>query len=156
MPEAPNGRNMNGTVLIPNPSVMTIDLVSRPPTTHMDHLEHFVSPPLTPGVRQGNITLDLSVAGQAIGQSYLDNLTLKPGNNLVPMTSTVNQTAIINMMVSDSNPYKDGVVPFDITGNSSVYHGEELPYFTEALSANHLTVDLNVTKALAEIGVTNL
>ncbi|KAJ5103916.1 hypothetical protein N7532_004445 [Penicillium argentinense] len=125
-----NGRNMDGTVYIPNPSVMTIEM--------------------------GNLTLDLSVAGKPMGQSFLDNLILKPGNNTIPMTSTVNQTAIISMLTSKSNPYKDGVVPFDITGNSSVYNGKTLPYFTEALSANNLTVHLNVTKALAEIGLTNL
>lgn len=72
------------------------------------------------------------------------------------MTSTVNQTAIIDLMVSHSHTYKNGIVPFDITGNSSVYNGKELPYFTDALRANHLTVGLNVTKALAEIGITNL
>ncbi|KAJ5591318.1 hypothetical protein N7450_005290, partial [Penicillium hetheringtonii] len=123
-----NGRNMKGTVYIPNPSVMTIDM--------------------------GNLTLDLSVAGKPMGQSFLDNLVLKPGNNTVPMTSTVDQTAIIKMFTADGNPYKDGVVPFDIVGNSSVYNGKELPYFTKALASNNLTVHLNVSKALAEIGLT--
>ncbi|OOQ91666.1 hypothetical protein PEBR_09010 [Penicillium brasilianum] len=122
-----NGRNMNGTVYIPNPSVMTITM--------------------------GNVTLDLSVAGQPMGYSYLDDLVLKPGNNTIPMTSNVNQSAIISLVTSSSNPYKDGVVPFTISGNSSVYDGKQLPYFTQALAANNLTVNLNVTKALAEIGI---
>ncbi|KAJ5179035.1 hypothetical protein N7492_002245 [Penicillium capsulatum] len=122
-----NGRNMNGTVFIPNPSVMTLDM--------------------------GNLTLDLSVRGKVMGQSYLDNLVLRPGNNTVPMTSTVDQAAIIKMLTSPNNPYKDGVVPFEIGGNSSVYDGKQLPYFTEALRANNLTVKLNVTKALAELGI---
>lgn len=91
-----------------------------------------------------------------MGQSFLDNLILKPGNNTIPMTSTVNQSAIISMLTSKDNTYKDGVVPFDITGNSSTYDGKDLPYFTKALSANNLTVNLNVSKALAEIGLTNL
>lgn len=72
------------------------------------------------------------------------------------MTSTVNQSAIISMLTSKNNPYKDGVVPFNIIGNSSTYDGKDLPYFTKALSANNLTVNLNVSKALAEIGLTNL
>ncbi|KAJ6088695.1 hypothetical protein N7486_009956 [Penicillium sp. IBT 16267x] len=122
-----NGRNMNGTVFIPNPSVMTLSM--------------------------GNVSLNLLVAGETLGLSYLDDLVLKPGNNSVPMTANVNQTAIIEMLTSDSNPYTDGVVPFTITGNSSVYNGQELPYFTNALSANNLTVQLNITKALAEIGL---
>lgn len=147
--ETQNGRNMNGTVYIPNPSVMTITMVPHPlilkPIPSKENLH------LTPS--QGNVTLDLSVAGVPMGYSYLDNLVLKPGNNTIPMTSNVNQTAIISLVTSSSNPYKDGMVPFTITGNSSVYDGKQLPYFTQALAANNLTVSLNVTKALAEIGI---
>jgi hypothetical protein len=91
-----------------------------------------------------------------MGQSYLNNLTLKPGDNFIPMTSAINQTAILSMITSKDNPYKDGLVPFVITGNSSVYDGKELPYFTEALAANNLTVSLNITKALNELGVGSL
>lgn len=86
-----------------------------------------------------------------MGYSYLDNLTLRPGNNLVPMTSNVNRSAVLDLVYGTNSQYKDGVVPFQITGNSSVYHGQELPYFTEALSANTLTVGLNVSAAVAAI-----
>jgi hypothetical protein len=88
-----------------------------------------------------------------MGYSYLDNLTLKPGNNTIPMFSNVNQTGIINLITASSSPYKDGIVPFTISGNSSVYNGQELPYFSKALAANNLTVHLNVSQALAELGV---
>lgn len=67
------------------------------------------------------------------------------------MTSTVNRSAILDLVSSEDSPYKEGVVPFQITGNSSRYHGEELSYFTEALRANTLTVGLNVSTAIAEI-----
>lgn len=127
MVEPVDGRNMNGTVYIPNPSVMTINM--------------------------GNVTLDLSVDGQLMGYSYLDNLTLKPGNNTIPMFSNVNQTDIINLITASSSPYKNGIVPFTISGNSSVYNGQELPYFSKALAANNLTVHLNVSQALAELGI---
>ncbi|KAJ5670730.1 uncharacterized protein N7477_006093 [Penicillium maclennaniae] len=119
-----SGQNMNGTVFIPNPSVMTISM--------------------------GNVTLDLSVGGTFMGQSYLNNLTIQPGNNYFPMTSAINQTTILNLISSKDNPYTDGLVPFVITGNSSVYNGKELPYFTQALAANNLTVHLNITEALHE------
>ena len=148
MLEPVNGRNMNGTVYIPNPSVMTITMV-RSPTHQPNPLPNNYSS----NMQQGNVTLDLSIAGQPMGYSYLDNLVLKPGNNTIPMTSNVNQSAIISLVTSSSNPYKDGMVPFTITGNSSVYNGKELPYFTQALASNNLTVNLNVTKALAEIGI---
>lgn len=69
----------------------------------------------------------------------------------MPMTSTVNRSAVLDMVYSEDSPYKDGVVPFQITGNSSRYHGEELSYFTEALRANNLTTGLNISRAVAEI-----
>jgi len=72
----PDGSNMNGTVSIPNPSVLTINL--------------------------GNVTMDLSVQGTPIGQSLLPDLVLKPGNNIIPMRSTVNQSLVIGMITSHS------------------------------------------------------
>ncbi|KAL1970458.1 hypothetical protein VTN77DRAFT_4102 [Rasamsonia byssochlamydoides] len=110
---------MNGTVYIPNPSVLTVAM--------------------------GNITLDLSVDGSYIGQSFLNDFTLVPGNNTLPMTSTVNQTQIIALL---TGPYKNGVLPIDIRGNKSVYNGVEIPYFSEALASNQLAVNLNVTEAI--------
>ena len=83
-----------------------------------------------------------------MGQSYLKNLVLKPGNNIIPMTSKVDDAAIIELLEGDNKKYSSGIIPFDITGNSSVYNGQNLPYFTSALAANTLTVELNVGKAL--------
>ncbi|CAG8361674.1 unnamed protein product [Penicillium salamii] len=122
-----NGYNMNGTVFIPNPSVMTITM--------------------------GNLSLSLSVDGKSMGTTYLNDLVLKPGDNTVPMLAKVDQAAVIGLLTSSDNPYKDGIVPFDVSGKSSSYNGKELPYFTKALSANKLTVKLDVGAALKEIGL---
>lgn len=88
-----------------------------------------------------------------MGVTYLNDLVLKPGNNTFQMTGAVNQSAILSMLASKTNPYKDGIVPFDITGNSSKYDGKELSYFTKALASNKLSVKLNVAAALKETGV---
>ncbi|KAJ5510138.1 hypothetical protein N7453_002241 [Penicillium expansum] len=123
-----NGYGMNGTVIIPNASVLTIPL--------------------------GNITLNLELNGTSVGTTYLNNLTLKPGNNTVPMIGKVDQAAIITLLTSKSNPYKDGIIPFDITGNAtSTYDGKNLPYFSKALAANKLSIKLDVLSALKEAGV---
>ncbi|KAJ5428468.1 Protein of unknown function DUF3712 [Penicillium cf. griseofulvum] len=122
-----NGIGMNGTAIIPNPSVMTITM--------------------------GNVTLDLSLDGKPIGQTYLNNLVLKPGKNEVPMTGEVDQGYIISLLMSKKNPYKDGILPFDISGNSTKYHGKELPYFAAALAANKLSIKLDVKSALKVAGV---
>ncbi|KAL4891225.1 hypothetical protein BDV59DRAFT_203670 [Aspergillus ambiguus] len=118
--EQADGSNSAGTVLIPNPSVITIAM--------------------------GNVTLDLSVDGTAIGQSFLNNLVLKPGDNQLPMTAKVDQTALAGML--ENYKEKNYIVPVQITGNSSVYNGQHLTYFETALAANQLNVDLNVLEIL--------
>lgn len=86
--------------------------------------------------------------GTAIGQSFINNLTLVPGNNTVPLASNVSQITVLDMITGPDAPYKNGLLPVDIKGNRSEYNGQELPYFTEALSANVLSVTLNVGAAL--------
>ncbi|OCK81039.1 hypothetical protein K432DRAFT_392540 [Lepidopterella palustris CBS 459.81] len=120
----PDGSNMNGTVSIPNQSVLTIDL--------------------------GNVTMDLSVQGTPIGQSLIPNLVLKPGDNLVPMRSTVNQSMVIEMITT---VFKDGMLPVDILGNSSISNGQHLEYYEAAIQENTLHVSLNVGSALAALGI---
>jgi hypothetical protein len=73
--------------------------------------------------------------------------------NEVPMLGEVDQGYIISLLMSKKNPYKDGILPFDISGNSTIYNGKELPYFTAALAANKLSIKLDVKSALKVAGV---
>lgn len=120
----PDGSNMVGTVYIPNPSVMTLDL--------------------------GNVTMNLSVDGKSIGYSLLPDLVLRPGNNTVPMQSRVDQLAVIGLIQSK---YKNAVLPLEIVGNSSVRDGKSLTYYEEAIKSNTVKLDLNVGPALAAVGI---
>lgn len=58
------------------------------------------------------------------------------------MTAQVDKMAVIGLLPSDA------VLPVDIRGNASVYQGQELPYFSEALAANVLHTRLDLGKAL--------
>ena len=126
----PDGANMLGQLSIPNPSVLTLSM--------------------------GNVTFNnfLPATGSAprtaIGTSMLNDLTLKPGDNTVSMRSIINQTLVIGAVAST---YKDGMLPVEITGNSSVYNGQHLPYFEKALQGLTQKVTLNVGAALKEAGV---
>jgi|TARA_R110002003_G_scaffold126_27_gene11674 hypothetical protein len=115
---------MVGTVYIPNPSVMTLDL--------------------------GNVTMNLSVDGKSIGTSLLPNLVLRPGNNTVPMQARVDQLTVIGLIQSK---YKNAILPLDITGNSSVKDGKSLSYYAEAIKSNTVKLDLNVGPALSAVGI---
>lgn len=119
-----DGSNMIGRVHIPNPSVMTLDL--------------------------GNVTMNLAVAGTAIGYSLLPDLVLRPGDNNVPMQAHVDQVKILGMVLST---YKNGVLPLEIVGNSSIKNGEHLVYYEEAIKANLIKLDLDAAPALKAIGV---
>lgn len=114
---------MIGMIYIPNPTVMTITM--------------------------GNVTFNNYVDDEFIGTSSLSDLILKPGNNTLPMRSTVNQTLVIEKV---TGTYKDGMLPIDIVGNSSVYNGQHLEYFEKALQSNRQHIVLNVGAALAALG----
>ncbi|MCJ1361358.1 hypothetical protein MMC16_000456 [Acarospora aff. strigata] len=120
---SPDGANMIGKVYIPNPSVMTMEM--------------------------GNVTMTLFVDSLQIGTSTIPDLTLRPGPNTVDMRATTNQSLVLQKLAN----YKDGILPVDIVGNSSVYNGRHLTYYEEALASNTLRVNLNVGRALGEIGL---
>lgn len=93
--------------------------------------------------------MNLFVEGALIGSSVINNLTLKPGNNTVDMRSATNQSLVLQKLAN----YSDGILPVDVVGNSSVYHGQHLVYYEQALASNKLRVNLNVGSALSAIGL---
>ena len=121
-PQGADGANLIGEATIPNPSVMSVEF--------------------------GNVTFDVSVDGQNIGQSRIDNLFLVPGNNTVPVRSTTNQTAVLNLI---STKYKDCVLPLAITGNSTVVNGNHLPYFEDTFQKSTQHLNLNLAPSLAKL-----
>ncbi|KAH9879311.1 hypothetical protein J1614_002750 [Plenodomus biglobosus] len=120
-----DGSNLVGNVFIPNPSVMTLDL--------------------------GNVTMNLAVDGRAIGYSLIPNLILKPGDNVLPMQSRVDQLTILGLVQST---YKNAILPIEIVGNSSIgSNGQHLTYYEDAIKSNTILLELNIASALAGIGI---
>jgi hypothetical protein len=119
-----DGSNMVATVHIPNPSVLTLDL--------------------------GNVTMNLGVAGKPIGYALLPDLVLRPGNNTVPMQARVDQPTLLTLVLST---YKDGILPLEIVGNSSVKGDTHLTYYEEAVKANTIKLDLDAGPALKQLGI---
>lgn len=74
------------------------------------------------------MTLSLATAKQGIvGNSTILDMTIAPGNNTLPMTAFINQTLILSAMDSE------GYVDLIITGTSSVYDGQHIPYYVRSL-----------------------
>lgn len=117
---AQNGEpNMSGLAVIPNPSVLTVEL--------------------------GNVTFTvLTARAGKVGNSIIENVKLSPGTNKFVMKSYINQTKIAQSMDISS-----GIVKLLIRGDSSVYNGQHLPYFEKALASNSMVIPLNVTAVLA-------
>lgn len=93
----------------------------------------------------GNVTLNLAVKGESIGTSTIRDLVLKPGDNTVDLRSEVSQPTLLRLISTD---YKDYVIPLEITGNSTVYNGQNLPYFEKALQSNKIELDLDIGSAI--------
>lgn len=98
----------------------------------------------------GNVTMNLGVASKPIGYALLPDLVLKPGNNTVSMQARVDQSALISMILST---YKNGILPLEIVGNSSVKGTQHLSYYEEAIKANTIKLDLNAAPALEALGI---
>jgi hypothetical protein len=111
--------NLFGFAYIPNPSVLTIAM--------------------------GNVTLNVSTAQQGfVGTTTVNDMTLYPGNNTLPMTGTVNQTALALSLNAS------GFAILEIIGQSSVYNGVHLTYYEEALKSNTLTLPMNVNQVIKD------
>jgi hypothetical protein len=75
------------------------------------------------------VTLSLeTLKSGLVGNATILNLTIAPGNNSLPMTAVVDQTKVLSSMDSD------GFVEMVITGTSSVYNGQHIPYYVRVLS----------------------
>lgn len=120
-----NGTNAVGTIAINNPSVLTLAM--------------------------GDVTQNQFVDGIQISNSTLPNFTLLPGNNTYPIYFTTNETATLQVLKKPQ--YQCGLLNVDIKTNASIYNGQEIPYFTQALQSATLTTELNLAPALNQAGL---
>jgi len=76
----------------------------------------------------GNVTLSLSTAAQGVvGNATVNDMTLVPGNNTLPMTAIIDQDKVTKSMGAD------GMVELFILGTSSVYNGQHLTYYVSCV-----------------------
>ncbi|KIW04146.1 uncharacterized protein PV09_04954 [Verruconis gallopava] len=120
-----DGTNMRAQAFIPNPSPITIEM--------------------------GTVTQNVYVGNNMIAVATLPELVLKPGDNLVNLTSVANQTMVLSLITTQ---YQDAKLPVRIVGNNSTANGQDLPYFTAALKAQTLETTLDLGPALKAAGIT--
>ncbi|KFZ13387.1 hypothetical protein V502_06637 [Pseudogymnoascus sp. VKM F-4520 (FW-2644)] len=116
----PGEPNLTGMAFIPNPSVLTVEM--------------------------GTVMMHISTKEKGlIGNSTIENFVLKPGENLLPMKSTVD-TALALGSVDDK-----GMVNMIIVGQTAVYNGVHLPYYETALKSHTLTLAVNLQSLLSSV-----
>lgn len=122
-PEA-DGSNFFGHARIPNPSIMTIEM--------------------------GDVFSDLYVDDQLIGNTTIPDLTIRPGDNYVPIRGITDALTVVGLI---SEKYTDAVLPVKVVGRTVVKNGVHLTYYEEALAVNPFQVSLNVAPALKALGI---
>src|SRR5690349_15701742 len=102
---------------------------------------------LTTNSTQGNATFHNYLGGAEIGTVFIDNMTLRPGNNSFPMKAKVEQGPVLTFM--GSRPAcETGMAPFQLLGKDVVNNGQRLTYFATALATANQTVDIDIGGAL--------
>jgi hypothetical protein len=119
-----DGTTLLGQVYIPNPTPITIQM--------------------------GTVVQNVYVDGQMIGVSTIQDLTLRPGDNLLDMTSTSDTTTVLGLIGSK---YTDGILPVTIIGNSSMVNGQHLTYYEYALQNTVISTTLDLSGPLTALGV---
>jgi len=120
-----DGSNMHGNVIIPNPSVMTLEI--------------------------GDMVQDLFADGKNIGFTTMKNVVLRPGDNKIPVTSSTNQAAVLPL-IGPGHKFPDGVLEIEARSRNVVNSkNETLDYFTAAMKANPVHFKLDIADALRAI-----
>lgn len=128
---------------------ISISLLPADDRTNM-HGQIYINNPSPISISMGTVTQNIFVDGQNIGLATIPDLSLVPGDNLIPMTSASNQSAVLELVTTK---YTDGVLPVSIVGNSSIYDGTHIAYFEKALGENRINTTLDLGPALVAIGL---
>lgn len=91
--------------------------------------------------------------GQNVGHVYIDNMTLRPGNNSFSLSGNISQSPVLQAI--QERPYcETGLIPFQLQGLDVTNHGQRLAYYADSLASTNQTVEIDVMAALNALGLT--
>lgn len=145
-----DGNNFFGTTVIPNRSMITFEIVrilppSIPSCSHMF---------LLTDNEKGNLTFTNFMVNEFnVGTVFVDNVTIKPGNNSFPLRANISQTPVLQTI--QERPYcETGIIPFELQGQNVLNHGQRLAYYADAMATTNITTDIAVLPDLQALGLT--
>lgn len=129
---------MFGSLTLPNPSVLTIQI--------------------------GDIYLDIKSGDLPIGNATVKGLTLKPGNNTLPLEGILDLNTIITnlgaVLKSQTSLFTTGDLSLTTYTRSVVWDGAEVPYYTKVMSELPLVAKVpllaTITNTLSHLNLTAL
>ncbi|CEJ86025.1 hypothetical protein VHEMI03986 [[Torrubiella] hemipterigena] len=100
-------------------------------------------------IELGNATFNnYSPAGALLGKLFIDNFNLAPGENKVQTRGRLNQGDVVSYLVSTGDQCGKPN-PLVLQGVSVNNHGQDLPYFGNALHQVNQTVEVNIGEVLS-------
>lgn len=126
LPPDTSGNNLVSSVFIPNYSPVTFDL--------------------------GNQTFNLLIGDVVAGEGTIYDLTLVPGNNTKQLLGSLDFGAVINNLEYILNVSSEAIAAGNLrlwtNGKSTIYNGQNIPYYEEILGGLTLQADIPITNLL--------
>jgi hypothetical protein len=98
------------------------------------------------------VTLNIIIGNITVGQGYLQNVVLSPGNNTVPIRAVVNIKTLIQnfgaIFAAEAGALSNGNLIVSASGNSTVYEGQHIPYYETVLRDIVLTGEVSLGQLL--------
>lgn len=126
LPAESDGTNLIGNASLPNPSVITLEI--------------------------GTIILDAKAGDLVIGNVTLEDVTLRPGDNILPLRGVLDLTTVIKNLAAvikaEASAIKAGNLTINAVTTSIVWNGTLVPYYTDILKELTLTASIGLGAVL--------
>jgi hypothetical protein len=128
LPAEPDGTNLVGSVVIPNPSVVSIYI--------------------------GDLTLNMEIAGYNVGLCTITDLLLKPGNNHLNFRAEIYLDVVINNILDiiskEADSLSSGDISISASGNQTKVDGVTIPYYQHVLRNLDIKSKTSLVKILID------
>jgi hypothetical protein len=98
--------------------------------------------------------VNIQSADLIIGQATAHDLILKPGNNTVNLSGSIDLGTVLEnrteILSTQTTALAGGDLEISVTGNSTIYNGQHIDYYEEILNNLTLTTRVPFTKLLMD------
>lgn len=129
--------NLAGKVLIPNPTVVTIEMVIAPQYAPPVYFK------VANTISKGNVHISFSLNGTVLGFGTISNLTITPGNHQYDFQGKLGDQAMTTLLTAIITGGKNTALT--VKGNGTEVGGVDIPWLTAPLASLEVTVPIAVS-----------